>query len=98
MNEMIARCDLRHDPTVLLVLGCRMLAITQRNARAFLLGSHYHAEIRRHAVAMNDLCTRRVIFCRGKTHRGTVRQLSHVLAGPFSKGGFADQDGTMQTL
>src|SRR6266536_5806146 len=50
------------------------------------------------AISLNDLLTRRIVFCRGKTHRGAVGQLHHILHGTFPKRGFADEDGTMQIL
>src|SRR5581483_7352703 len=80
------------------VFGLYILSVPQGKQRAFLFHGHGDGNVRRDAIALDDLFTRRVVLGSGKTHRGTVGQLHDVLHGAFPKGGLAYQDGTTQIL
>src|SRR5881296_3966961 len=81
-----------------IVLGLHISRISQREERTLLLGRHGNTNIRRHAITLNDLFARRVVFCCCKTHRRSIRQLHDILHGTFSKGCFTDKHGPTQIL
>src|SRR6266567_69835 len=83
---------------VFLFVRFRTVGTEQREERALLLCRHWNANIRCHAISLNDLLARCVVFCRGKAHRRTVWQLHDILHGTFPERGFADEDGAVQIL
>src|SRR5437773_9435850 len=83
---------------IFLVFGFDISGIAHRKERALLLGSHSNPNIWSNAIALNNLFTRRIVFCSRQTHRGAVRQLHHVLYGALPESSFADKHGAMLIL
>src|SRR4030095_11965299 len=81
-----------------LVVRPDISSVAQSVESTLLFGGHADANIWRHAVTLNDLSAGRVVLGRGKTHRGSVRQLQHILHGPFSKSSFTNKDRPTQIL
>src|SRR4029453_3788269 len=81
-----------------LVVWLNISCVAQRIQSALLFSSHGDANIWGSAIPLNELSARSVVLGRGKTHRGSVRQLQNILHGTFSKSGFTNQDRPTQIL
>src|SRR5207253_11360727 len=69
------------------------VAVARNEEGMFLFSRHWHRNIGRDPVAVDDLLTRGVILRSGKTQSRPIGQLQNILYRSFPKSGFADKNG-----